>query len=114
MPVRQPGNLEPGLEGVQEEVTASVTISDSASGGTVTLNLSGDYDSPPEVAGLSASRENSSMGSEASSYVAGHDVDGEGATVDAIDVDVYLDAAPGSGESVDVVVSAWVSGDAAK
>jgi len=113
MPVRQPGNLEPGLEGVQEEVTATVTISDSATSGTATLNLSGDYDAAPEVAGLSASRENSS-GGDASSYVAGHDVDGAGATTDAIDVDVHLDAAPGSGESVDVVVSAWVSGDAAK
>ena len=113
MTVRQPGNLEPGLEGVQEEVTDAVTITEGSTSGTATLNLSGDYDAAPEVAGLSASRENSS-GGDASSYVAGHDVDRAGATVDAIDVDVHLDTAPGAGESVDVVVSAWISGDNAK
>lgn len=113
MPVRQPGNLTPGLEGVQEEVTATVTISEASTSGTATLTLSGDYDGAPEVAGLSASRTNSS-GSDSSSYVDGHDVDTDGATADSIDVDVHLDAAPGAGESVDVQVSAWVSGDANK
>lgn len=113
MTVRQPGNLETGLEGVQEEVTATVTISDGSTSGTASLSLSGAYDSAPEVAGVSFSRENAS-GGDASSFVDGHDVDRAGATTDSIDVDVHLDAAPGSGESVDVAVSAWVSGDAQK
>jgi len=113
MAVRQPGNLEAGLEGVQEEVTGTVTISGSDTSGTVTLSLNGAYDSAPEVVGLSASRGNSS-GGDSSSYVDGHDVDRANATADAIDVDVHLDAAPGSGESVDVTVSAWISGDATK
>lgn len=113
MTVRQPGSLIPGLEGVQEEVTGTVTISESDTTGTLTLSLSGDYKNPPEIAGVSFSRENPTAG-DASSYIAGHDVDGANATVDAIDIDIHLDAAPGTGESVDVVASAWVSGDANK
>lgn len=109
--VRQPGNNTPGIEGVQEEVTGTVNISGSATSGTVTLSLDGAYDAAPEVAGLSASRENPTAG-DASSYVDGHDVDRTNATQNSIDVTVHLDAAPGTGESVDVTVAAWISGDA--
>lgn len=111
--VRQPGNLVAGLEGVQEEVTATATISDADTSATVTLSLSGDYDSAPEVVGLALSRDNSSAG-DGSGYIDGYDVDRANATTDSIDVHAHLDSAPTAGESVDVVVSAWVSGNPTK
>lgn len=111
--VRQPGNLVAGLEGIQEQVSASATITESSTSGVITLSLSGDYDGAPEVVGLSLSRENPSSG-DASSFVDGYDIDRAGATADAIDVTAHLDAAPGTGEQVDVRADAWVSGDANK
>lgn len=113
MPVRQPGNLVAGLEGVQEEVTGSVTITEGSTSGTVSLSLSGAYNAAPELVGATFALENPSAGS-ATTYVAGSDVDRENATTDNIDVTVHLDAAPGAGENVDVTISGWVSGDASK
>lgn len=109
--VRQAGNLDPGHEGVQERVQATVTITGSSTSGVASLALDGAFGAVPELVGATFSLENPSAGN-ASSYVAGHEVDRPNATENGIDVTVHLDAAPGTGESVDVVVTGWADGDA--
>lgn len=108
--VRQPGNLEPGLEGVQEKATASVTISGSDTSGTLSFSLDGAYDATPDLVGISFELTNAS-GSSSASFVTGYVENSPGS--DTYTVDVHLDTAPGSGEQVDVEAAAWFDGDPA-
>lgn len=109
--VRRQGDLAPGIESIEEEVEASVTISEGNTSGTINASLSGAYDSAPELVGVSFRLANAS-GASAASYIDGHNVTARG--TGQIDIEVHLDAAPGTGESVDVVAQGWVSGDVSR
>lgn len=106
--VRRQGDLAPGVESVEEEIEASVTISGTSTSGTINASLSGSYDSAPELVGVSFRLANASSGS-ASTFITGHEVTSRG--TGQIDIEVHLDQAPTSGENVDVVAHGLVSGD---
>lgn len=103
MGIQLPGDLMPGAVGVLEQQQQTVQIGEANAAATVTFNLDGAFDAVPAIVtggGISAL----SAGS-ASTQLEEIEVDHQTATADSVDVTARLDAAPGTGETTDVVVA---------
>lgn len=109
MGIQLPGDLMPGAVGVVETQTASATISDSATEATVTFTLEGDFDAAADMAVLHDGDVSALSAGSASTEVSDTDADRQNMTTGSVDVTATLDAAPGTGETTDVVVSVVVA-----
>jgi hypothetical protein len=98
----------PGLaDDAVEHQTATVTISDSSTTGTVTITFEAGFTSAPTV-GV-GKRISSKSGSSSTTGITSDEITSVSAS--SVDVEVTLDTAPGSGESTTVEVGATAMGD---
>lgn len=109
MGIQLPGDVLPGAVGVLETQGGTVQISGSGTTGTVSIALDGAHEVPPDVSvgyGIDAQ----SAGSASAKVV---DANVTTRTADTVDVEVTLDAAPGTGETTTayVGVTAGSGGD---
>lgn len=97
----------PGLaDDAVEHQTATVTISDSSTTGTVTITFEAGFTSAPTV---TVGKEITNLsGSSSTGAVTASEITSKSAS--SVDVEVTLDTAPGSGESTDVTVNAVAMG----